>query len=273
MDLLKEREFAILNDIAQESGELLLNLYNTELEMTQKGQHDYVTDADKKSERLIITRLRESGLPYVVVAEEKLEDVRFPLRLGNGGFLYVDPLEGTHNFARKRKEFGFGVTLGLVKRDQPVYVVFYNPVTKELYKAVKGDGAYLNGERIHVSDKQEGLDIIFNHWPDRRYVGRYLDKLRRMTEYTPTSVSDAVDIWMVARGSVDGLVYVFKKAGTWDLISALAIEESGGKVTNIGGGSWFVINRNGFMEVRNSMLAGNPYVHSMLLENYRVNTS
>lgn len=273
MSLVTAKETSILNDIAQEAGELLTSLYDTELGMIQKGEHDFATNADIQSQRLIIKRLTESNLPYVVVAEEKLEDVRFPLRLGNGGFLYVDPLEGTHNFARKRKEFGFGVTLGLVKRDQPVYVVFYNPATKELHKATKDGGAYLNDEKIHVSDRQTNLDVIFNHWPDRRYVGRYLDKLRRMTEYTPTSVSDAVDIWMVARGSADGLLYIFKKADTWDLISALGIEEAGGRVSNIRGGPWFVINRNGFMEVRNSMTAGNPYVHSMLLENYRVDTS
>ena len=270
MSLVTAKETSILNDIAQEAGELLTSLYNTELEMIQKGEHDFATNADIQSQRLIIERLIEHDLPYVVVAEEKLEDVRFPLRLGNSGFLYVDPLEGTHNFARKRKEFGFGVTLGLVKRNQPVYVVFYNPVTKELYNAVKGDGAYLNSERIHVSDRQTNLDIIFNHWPDRRYVGRYLDKLRGMTDYTPTSCSDAIDVWMAARGSADGLLYIFKKADTWDLISALGIEEAGGEVSNIRGGPWFVINRSGFMEVRNSMIAGNPYVRNLLLQNYRL---
>lgn len=268
MVLLKEREFGVLNDIAQESGELLLNLYNTEMEEIQKGRHDFATDADIESEKLIIRRLKEAQAPYAIIAEEKLEDVKFPLRLGNSGVLYVDPLEGTHNFRRKRKEFGFGVTLGLVKNGQPVYVVFYNPVTKELYKAIKDGGAYLNNEKIHVSGRQANLDIIFNHWPDRKYVGKYLDKLRRATDYTPTSVSDAVDMWMVARGSADGFVYIFRKADVWDLVHALGIEEAGGTVTNIRGDQWFVADRDGFIEVRNSMIGGNPYVHNRLFQLY-----
>ncbi|MBI2084192.1 MAG: inositol monophosphatase [Candidatus Aenigmarchaeota archaeon] len=268
MPIVEERESSTLDDIAQEAGGLLLSLYNTELELLQKGEHDFATNADIQSERLIITRLKEANLPYVIVAEEKLEDMEFPLRLGNSGILYVDPLEGTHNFARKRKEFGFGVTLGLVKNGRPVYVVFYNPVTKELYRAIKEGGAYLNGERIHVSDRRENLDIIFNHWPDRKYAGRYLDVLRRITDYTPTSASDAVDIWMVARGSADGLVYIFREADMHDLISALGIEEAGGRVTNGRGSQWFTVVRNGFVKVKNSMIAGNPYVHNLLLQNY-----
>lgn len=268
MDLVTEREISILDEISQEAGELLVSFYDTELEEQQKGAHDFTTDADIESEKLIIARLIKSNLPYAVIAEEKLEDVKFPLRLGNSGVLYVDPLEGTHNFRRKRKEFGFGVTLGLEKDGQPVYVVFFNPVTRELYKAVRGGGAYLNGERIHVSSRQTNLDIIFNHWPDRKYVGRYLDSLRKITDYTPTSVSDAVDMWMVARGSADGFMYIFRKADVWDLIHALGIEEAGGKVTNGKGGPWFAFNRHGFIEVRNSMIGGSPYVHDQLLQLY-----
>ena len=278
MTLVTVKETSILDDIAKDAGELLLTKYNEELEEQQKGRGDYATSADIESERRIITRLKEANADYVVYAEEKLEDVKFPLRLGNDGILYVDPLEGTHNFRRKRKEFGFGVTLGLVRKDAPVYVVFYNPVTKELYTAAKNGGAHLNGEPIHISDRQERLDIIFNHWPDRMYVGKYLDKLRggnlnvRLTDYTPTSVSDGIDMWIVARGSADGLVYIFRKAATWDLIHALGIEEAGGRVTNIKGGPWFIVKRDGSLEVRNSMIGGSPYVHSLLLQRYNPKT-
>ncbi len=265
MVVISEKEIDMLNDIAQEAGEFLLTRYGEEPEIIQKGEHDFTTNTDKKSQRLIITRAKELSLPYTLVAEEKLDDIKLPLRLGDSGVLYIYPLEGTHNFARKRNEFGFGVTLGLVRNGYPVYVVFYNPVREELYKAVRGGGAFLNGERIHVSDRKTDLDIVFNHWPDRKYVGRYLDKLRRVTEYTPTSVSDAVDIWMVARGSVDGLVYIYKKAEAWDLINAMGIEEAGGKVTNKNGNAWYTIDGHDFMRVGRSMIAGNQYVHQLVL--------
>ena len=265
MSTVSEREKVALKEIATEAGSLLLDLYGKELDMVRKGTHDYATGADIQSERLIIGRLREHHLPYTVMAEEKLEDIEFPLRLGDEGILYVDPLEGTHNFSRKRAGFGFGVTLGLVRDGIPTYVVFFNPTITEMYEAELNQGAYLNGERLQVSQRAERLDVIFNHWPDLKYVGSYLDKLRGVTEYTPTSCSDAIDIWTVARGSADGLVYVFKHADTHDLISTLGITEAGGVATNIKGQPWFSLDRSGFMKVSHSMLAGNPMVHQKLL--------
>jgi myo-inositol-1(or 4)-monophosphatase len=215
-------------------------------------------------------------IPYKLVAEEK------QLNLGligtDEGIIYIDPLEGTHNFTRKRKELGFGVTLGLVKNGCPVYVVFYNPVYNQIYRAIKNEGAYLNNKRIYVSDRKPGdkLDIIFNHWPDIEPVGKYLDKLRsgkeKITDYTLTSCSDAIDICMVARGSVDGLVFIYKgeEAQPWDLITALLIEEAGGKVTNIRGKPWYRVDKNG-LKVKNSMVAGNLSVHEALLNLYTPN--
>lgn len=268
MAVVTERESSILKEIAQEAGGLLMSLYGQELEMIQKGHHDFATSADIKSQELIIERLKEVKLPYTIVAEEKMAGVSFPLRLGTDGVLYVDPLEGTHNFARKRKEFGFGVTLGLVRDGQPAHVVFCNPVSGDLYHATKGEGAYLNGERIHVSERAERLDILFNHWPDLRHVGSYLDRLRNITEYTPTSCSDAVDLWMVARGSADGLVFIYRQADTHDLISALGVEEAGGRVTDRRGSQWYSANKQGLISVRNSLIAGNPLVHQRILNEF-----
>ena len=275
---ISDKKDKILENIAKEAGELLLTLYDKELIEQKKGKHDYATDADIKTEELIISRLQREKLPYTLVAEEKLKGIKFPLKLGlinidsEDLVLYIDPLEGTHNFTRRRKEFGFGVTLGLVKNSYPIYVVFYNPVTKELYKAIRDEGAYLNAKRIHVSDRKSSLDIIFNHWPDVKHAGKYLDKLRggdeRITDYTPTSCSDAVDITMVARGSADGLVFVYKKADPWDIIPALLIEEAGGIVTNIRGSPWYRTEKDGFIEVRGPMIAGSKCVYRKLFNLY-----
>jgi len=272
MNIVTKKEIRILENVAIESGELLLKLYEKKLRVEEKGMYDYATDADFQSQELIIERLQKMRIPYKLVAEEK------QLNLGligtDEGIVYIDPLEGTHNFARKRKEFGFGVTLGLVKNGCPEYVVFFNPVHNQLYEAIRREGSYLNKKRIHVSNRKPGdkLDIIFNHWPDVKNVGKYLDKLRggerKLTDYTPTSCSDAIDICMVARGSVDGLVFVYKKADTWDLITALLIEEAGGKVTNMKGKLWCKNDKDGFIEVKGSMIGGNHYVHRALFELY-----
>lgn len=279
MSIVSKRENKIFERIVIESGKELKRLYDEEFKEIKKGKHDYLTGADIRSEELILNELQKEKIPYKIVAEEKLKGIKFPLISTDTetGVLYIDPLEGTHNFRRHRKDFGgFGVTIGLVKNGCPVYVLFYNSATDELYKAVKGEGGFMNGKRIRVSDRKPGvdsLDIIFNHWPDIKHVGKYLDKLRggdnRITDYTPTSCSDAVDISIVARGSADGLVYIYKEADPWDLISALFIEEAGGIVTNIEGKPWYSIdNKDGLMEVRNSMIAGNKYVHQLLFNLY-----
>lgn len=142
-----------------------------------------------------------------------------------------------------------------------------------MYEGEKGKGAYLytNGERIqlHVSERTANLDIGFNHWPEIEEVGRYLDKLRKITDYTLTSASDAIDLTWVARGSLDGLVFIYNRAAPHDMVPALLVEEAGGRVTNIKGGLWYTINQNGFMDVTNSMIAGNPEVHCKLLVLYK----
>lgn len=263
----------ILIATVKEIGEHQLRNFGNVTEMIQKGRFDYATEVDHKSQEIGIKRFRENKIPYVIVGEEKTEDVKFPLRLGDAGVLYFDPLEGTHNFYRGRKESGFGVTIGIVEKRELIYAIFYNSLTKELYEGEKGKGAYLykNGERIqlHVSEKTVNLDVGFNHWPEVEEVGAYLDKLRKITDYTLTSASDAIDLIWVARGSLDGLVFIYNRAAPHDMVPALLVEEAGGRVTNIKGGPWYTINQNGFMEVTNSMIAGNPEVHLKLLELYK----
>ncbi|MDI6807176.1 MAG: inositol monophosphatase family protein [Candidatus Aenigmarchaeota archaeon] len=263
----------VLIHILREIGAYQLENFGKVTDLIQKGRHDYATDVDIKCQEIGIRRFKEYNLPYVIMAEEKTEDVKFPLRLGNDDILYFDPLEGTHNFYRGRKESGFGSTIGIVEENQLRWVIFYNSLTKELYESEKGKGSYLylndNKIPLHVSERTTTLDIGFNHWPDIKYAGKYLDKLRGVTDYTPTSVSDAIDLIWVARGSLDGLVFIYKQADPWDMVPALVIEEAGGKVTNIKGDHWYIIDRHGFMIVRSSMIAGNPYVHQMLLNLYK----
>lgn len=263
----------VLIAIVKEIGQYQLENFGKVTEMIQKGGFDYATEIDLKSQEIGIRRFIENGIPYVVVGEEKNKDMKLPLHLGDAGILYFDPLEGTHNFYRGRKESGFGVTIGIVEKRELCYVIFYNSLTKELYEGEKGKGAYLfkNGEKIplHISERTANLDIGFNHWPETEEVGGYLDKLRKITDYTLTSASDAVDLIWVTRGSLDGVVFIYNQAAPHDMAPALLVKEAGGKATNIKGGPWYTINQNGFMEVTNSMIAGNPEVHLKLLELYK----
>lgn len=172
----------------------------------------------------------------------------------------------------KCDRLGFGTSLGLVENGVLVYVGFYNSASNELYYAVRNGGAYRNDERIHVRNDFYKPRVNFNHWGDVESVGEYLDKLRggkgKITDYTPTSCSDAVDICMVGSGESHGLLFVYKEAAPWDTMTALIIEEAGGKVSDISGGPWYVIDENGHMRTRNCMIAGNEDTYKALFKLY-----
>ena len=266
---MDQRVRDVLITTAKEIGEYQLSKSVSLQETLHKGRFDYSTEVDLMSNEIGVQSFRRSGLPYVIVSEEG----ESPLRLGDSGVLYFDPLEGTHNFYRGRREAGFGVTFGVVEGNQLVYVLFFNVASEEFYEAEQGKGAYVTVKgqkrKLRVSNREERLDIGFNHWPDVAGVGDYLDRLRRLTDSTPTSLSDAVDLACVAGGSLDGLVFVYRRAEPWDMVPALLVEEAGGIATDIRGNSWYRIDPKGFMKVENCLLAGSPEVHARLLELYQ----
>ena len=139
--------------IALEAGSLVRGFYESGVATEYKGEADLVTEADRASERLIVERLNARFPGHGVFGEE-----------GSRGQMeseyrwYIDPIDGTTNFAHRYPVFC--VSLGLEQRraDLPadqdgeiVAAVIYDPTRNELFVAEKGKGAYLNGRRIQVS--------------------------------------------------------------------------------------------------------------------------
>src|SRR5258708_12478043 len=130
--------------IAREAGGLLENYVERRVGFELKGEHDLVTAADRASEQLIVERLRSYFPSHGIMAEEgggheSPSDYRW----------YVDPLDGTTNFAHSFPIFN--VTLALECKGEMVAGVVYDPTRKELFTAEKGGGAYLNNRRMQVS--------------------------------------------------------------------------------------------------------------------------
>ena len=131
-------------EIARESGALLSHFLERRVGFELKGDFDLVTEADRASERLIVERLRSWFPSHGIVAEE------------GGGHegtseyrWYVDPLDGTTNFAHGYPVFN--VTLALEHAGQMICGVIFDPVRQEMFTAERGAGAYLNNRRISVS--------------------------------------------------------------------------------------------------------------------------
>src|SRR5215467_2031062 len=131
-------------DIAREAGALLAELFEHPQEISYKRKSDLVTEADRRSEALIVKRLRTSFPEHAVVGEEGGGQ-----KTESDYCWYVDPLDGTTNFAHGFPVFC--VTLGLERRDQMIAGVCFDPTRNELFATERGGGAYLNDKPIHVS--------------------------------------------------------------------------------------------------------------------------
>ncbi len=215
-------------EIAREAGQILLAHRGVGFEY--KGDHDLVTAADRASEQLILTRLRERFPDHGIVAEEGgRAEMHSALRW------YVDPLDGTTNFAH-----GFplwNVTLGLAKNDEVIAGVVYDPLNQELFAAERGAGARLNGAPIHVSKAATIESSLFstgfpNHNRDRNINIHFYYQLAMLSHGVRRSGSAAIDLAYTACGRLEG----FWEFGLnpWDMAAgSLLVEEAGGAVSGM----------------------------------------
>ncbi len=213
---------------------------------------DLVTDVDLQVEGEIITIIRDSYPDHDILSEEK-------------GFLnqnseyrwIIDPLDGTHNYARKLPVFG--VSIALEHREQVVLGVIGLPYFGELYTAERGKGAYLNGEKLHVSDVD--LDEALMIYDTKLRVNkepmiRSLDALVHEVFLIRMFGCATWDLCLIAKGQAD--LAVDFTGRPWDLAAgALIVEEAGGKVTGMKGEMW-----SGRME---GYIASNGKVHEKVL--------
>ncbi|HYO82837.1 MAG TPA: inositol monophosphatase family protein, partial [Bryobacteraceae bacterium] len=147
--------------IAREAGAILLQYLNR-VSFELKGEYDLVTEADRASERLIVERLRAAFPDHGIIGEEGTDHAP-----SSEYRWYVDPLDGTTNFAHGFPMFN--VTLGLERGDELIGGVIYDPLRDEMFTAEKGGGAFLNGNRISVSSASRVEDsLVATGFPSRR---------------------------------------------------------------------------------------------------------
>jgi myo-inositol-1(or 4)-monophosphatase len=136
-------DFAVAT--AREAGAILREAWQRPKEISYKGEVDIVTESDRRSEELIVGRLRARFPEHAIVAEEGSGRAA-----ANAKFCWhVDPLDGTTNFAHAYP--CFCVSIGLAEEGKPIAGAVFDPVADEMFTAVRGEGAYLNGKRIRVS--------------------------------------------------------------------------------------------------------------------------
>lgn len=227
----------ILNKIViliKECGELIANANREDIDIENKeGIGNYVTNYDT----LIQQKIKE-GLKTI------MPEASFMGEEGNDNKVYeseyifvVDPIDGTANFARDLKLSA--ISIGLLKNNKPYLGVCYIPYVDELYTAIEGNGAYLNGKRIHVSNKLLKDGIVYSG------CAPYYGELRtRSLENTVSFASNAsdfrragsavIEMCSIAAGKAE--VYFELKIQPWDFCGAsIIVLEAGGKLSTIDG--------------------------------------
>ncbi len=219
-------------DIAREAGGLLANLFEKRIGFELKGDYDLVTAADRASEKLIVERLRSHFPTHSIMAEEGGGHE------SSGEFRwYVDPLDGTTNFAHGYPMFN--VTLALERAGELIAGVIYEPVRQEMFAAELGGGAYVNNRRIHVSKVERLADsLLITGFPSyKRHLSvnvHFFHQAAMTTHGVRRSGSAAIDLAYVAAGRADGFWEFGLKP--WDMAAGiLLVEEAGGQCSDMVG--------------------------------------
>src|SRR5271165_2610184 len=219
-------------EIAREAGQILREESRHPAQISYKREVDLVTQADKRSERLIVERLTKYFPTHAIAAEEgtgheSTSEFRW----------HVDPLDGTTNFAHGYP--CFCVSLGLAQRDALIAAVIYDPIADELFAAARGEGSTLNGKKIHVSQNATlGTSLLCTGFPVHNRKGtpnlQYYGDFTMCSHGVRRDGSAALDLAYVAAGRFDG----FWEFGLnkWDTAAGvLIVEEAGGKVSDFAG--------------------------------------
>jgi myo-inositol-1(or 4)-monophosphatase len=219
-------------EIAREASALLRDFAGRHIGFELKGEHDLVTAADRASERLIVDRLRANFPSHSIVAEEGGGHE------GSSEFRwYVDPLDGTTNFAHGFPVYN--VTLALEQAGELVAGVIADPTRNEIFTAERGEGAFLNGRRIQVSKVNRVEDaLVATGFPSRRRHQNvnvhFFYQLSMLSHGVRRPGAAALDLAYVACGRLD-LFWEFN-LHPWDVAAGiLLIHEAGGRCTNMSG--------------------------------------
>jgi myo-inositol-1(or 4)-monophosphatase len=220
-------------EIAREAGALLSRYFERRIGYELKGEHDLVTEADRQSEKLIVERLRSRFPSHSIVAEE------------GGGVSneseyrwYVDPLDGTTNFAHGFPVFN--VTLALEHNREIVAGVVFDPTRDELFTAEKGAGAWLNNRRIRVSTAARIEEsLVATGFPSyRRHQNvnvHFYYQLAMISHGVRRAGAAALDLAYVACGRLEAFWEFGLKP--WDMAAGtLLVSEAGGVCSDMKGG-------------------------------------
>ena len=227
------------------------------LQVSLKGPGDFVTASDKKVEKILINELQKARPSYSILSEE-IGQIN-----NDKSFKWIiDPIDGTANFLHGIPHFA--ISIGLEHDDEIICGIVYDPIKDEMFVAEKGNGSYLNNQRMRVSSRSKLKDcIVFTGGPrlDSKNKELALEEYKKFSSKIHIPIrkfgSASLDMAYVAAGRCDG--FWQRNLNYWDIAAGIVlVKEAGGFVTDFEGENRYVENK--------TILATNSKINKEMIE-------
>ena len=227
------------------------------LQVSLKGPGDFVTNCDKKIEKILIDEFLKARPNYSILSEEIGE-----INNDDSFKWIIDPIDGTSNFLHGIPHFA--ISVGLEHNKEIICGIIYDPIKDEMFTAEKGNGSYLSNQRMRVSSRSKLEDcMIFTGGPRRESKSREV-ALKEYYKFSSKVLipirklgSGALDMAYVAAGRCDG--FWSRDLNYWDIAAGIIlVKEAGGFVTDFDGKNEYVQNK--------TILASNEKINKEMIE-------
>ncbi|MGN1401855.1 MAG: inositol monophosphatase family protein [Bacillus sp. (in: firmicutes)] len=246
----------------KEATENIKHSFQEVLEITSKShKNDLVTNIDKEVEAFFYEKITDSYPGHVILGEESAHKEKIDLT--NGTVWIIDPIDGTLNFIHQQREFA--VSIGVYENGVGKVGLIYDVMRDEMYVAITGQGAYLNGERLHRLEEgqlSESLIGLNAFWllNSKSIPSSGLKRIVQQSRGIRSYGSAALEITSVVSGRIDG--YISLNLASWDIAGGMVLlnevgaifSDGGGKAIDLNGKTTFVTAKPGLYDELMSVL-------------------
>ena len=226
------------------------------LQVSSKGPGDFVTSADKRTEKIIIEELQKAHPDYGIITEES----GIINKANTNNRWIIDPIDGTTNFLNGIPQFA--ISIGYEEENEIKCGVIFDPIKNEMFCAEKGNGAYLNNSRIRVSNKKKLKDALLVTGGPRQsskikeeIFSEFIKVSNSVLSPVRKFGSAALDVAYVACGRFDG--YWQRELSYWDIAAGLVILKEAGGLVNF-------FEKDNEAPLKRNILASNANIHNEL---------
>ncbi|WP_458414035.1 inositol monophosphatase family protein [Schinkia sp. CFF1] len=254
--------FSFAKNLVLEGGKQIRASFKEKLTIDYKANaSDLVTNMDKQIERFFIANINEAYPSHRILGEEGQGDEISSL---DGTVWIIDPIDGTMNFVHMQRHFA--ISVGIYHNGEGIIGIIYDVVANDFYYAIKGEGAYLNDERLPLLEPVEmekavlGVNAAWG-FEKKRIDAGVIPAIIQHVRGTRSYGSATIEMAYVASGRLDG--YMSLRLAPWDIAAGkILVEEVGGKISTVSGEPLNMLAR------QTPIFAAKPGLHDHIVKHY-----